>query len=118
MTPLWVASAPVHFRADDTASPGAPAFHSAFFIPLHDIPIRREQFAMQFDRDEFLLLSRRGNVPGTRSPSPRSGPRNPRRNRHVPKARVKLRSLSKALTASRAVQRTAARGVQGYRRDR
>ncbi len=75
---------------------------------------------MQFNRDEFLLLSRRGSVPSARSTGPPGGEASPRPRPRLRKQRRagRLRSLSRAVVGSLTTSRAPARGVQGFRRDR
>jgi hypothetical protein len=73
---------------------------------------------MQFDRDEFLLLSRRGSVP-IRSKGPPSEPRLTLRQPRTHGLARRLRSLCEAVVSAITISRRAARGsAGGYRRDR
>jgi hypothetical protein len=73
---------------------------------------------MQFNRDEFLLLSRRGSVPSARSTGPPGGPPSPRRRLRKQRRTGRLRSLSQAVRSSLTTRRAPVGRVQGYRRDR
>jgi hypothetical protein len=74
---------------------------------------------MQFNRDEFLLLSRGGRVPSARSkglpPEPPPAPERGRVNLRRPGRR---RSLLDSLLVAAAMTRAAAASAQGQRRNR
>jgi hypothetical protein len=72
---------------------------------------------MQFDRDEFLLLSRRGSVP-TSSTGPPGGPPSPLRDRRKRGGASRLRSLAHTAVRSLRGSRGPVRQVHGVRRDR
>lgn len=73
---------------------------------------------MQFNRDEFLLLSRRGSVPSARSTGPPGGEASPRPRPRRRRRAGLLRWLSRAVVGSLTTSRAPARRVDGYRRDR
>jgi hypothetical protein len=73
---------------------------------------------MQFDRDEFLLLSRRGSVPNTRRTGPPGWPPSPRPRLRKHRRTARLRSLSQAVISSLTASRAPGRRVRGYRRER